>query len=1073
MSAGAAITAMDPSTGQFVSQPNIPNNTINLQAGQTLTVDAQTMLPADDPLTTRLQWNFGDLGAYSILPGYNAAHVYDVPGTYQATLTTTLADAPSSPLTATLTVQVSPDARQQVYVSPNGSGPVADGSSPSNTLDFATLMQAGLSSNTDYLFEDNQTYECNQWIWVAGLSNVTLSTFSTGPGQTAAPVFNGYGEGGTYLFQAAGVAFGNLTINGIDFDNIAPPPSSPTAPPPPAAAPYVVMRTSDNVAGDYGLTIENCAFDNVDTATTLSQSAKGVLVQGNWCNVVPDYFVWDSGTDVAVLGNTALGSQNQNLVRGDEGYDQGFNRWLVYGNDLYNQEPDSKDDLDFRMGQYAYAADNAFHTYAASGVNSGLGFSLGLDINGNPETIGCTYGVVEGNFFDVGTKVEIHGGAHNISVRDNAIDIGQTPNMLGAIEIGRFASETTPDTNVQVLNNTLYSAAGPAAALVQVDGPVNPTADSGDVESAPEITMENNLTVAPGLASGSGQQDVLVMAADTSSFLTVSNNLWQRGNYDSSGNSNEFMVNGVGLTLDQWDVLTGANDREQGSGSGNPQVVLDGTSFTTPGGASFPTHFMPDAANTSEVNIGADLAGAGATGDLYGVPRPSANLTVGAVQTPPPVPRNIKLVSFGGNVSLTWWPVTSDNTLAKNVQGYNVYRASSPSGPWTRLTSSPVAQPSYSDPNPGIGTWYYAVTAVDWGGNESARSVPASVPIGGSSASLVKTDPTTSGTWTAAYGSDGYDVIDGTSSLPSYASIKVTAPDLAAYEYSWLNNSPAALQTASGSTSRVAACDYSDSGAMTVNVNINDGKIHQVALYLLDADNEGRVETVQAFDANTGAALASAPVTTVSHFANGQYLVYNLSGNVNLVVTNGSGSLNCVVSGIFFGPGLGSSASLLKTDTTTAGSWTGVYGADGYDVIAGNSSLPSYASMTVTAPDLGSYEWYWLDNTTQALQTAPGASTRAAGVDYSNSGTMTVHVNIGDGKAHRFALYLLDGDNVGRTETVQVFDATHGAALTPATTVSNFSSGEYLVYNLSGNVNLVITKGSGSANAVLSGAFFG
>lgn len=1066
---------MDPSTGLFVSQPNIPDNTISLQAGQTLSVDAQTILPADDPLTTRLQWDFGDPGGdYNVLPGYNAAHVYNAAGTYQVTLTATLADAPSSPLTAMLSVQVSADTRQQVCVSPDGSGPLADGSSPANALAFATLLQEGLSNNTDYLFEDGQTYDCNQWIWVVGLSNVTLSTFSPGPGQTAAPVFNGYGEGGSYLFQAAGAAFGNLTIDGIHFDNIAPP-VSPTAPPPLAPAPYVVMRTSDSFPGDYGLTIENCTFDNVDTVATLSQSATGVLVQGNKCDLVPNYFVWDSATDVALLGNTALGSTMQNLVRGDEGYDQGFNRWLVYGNDLYNQEPHSKDDLDFRMGQYAYAADNAFHTDPASGVNSGLGFSLGLDIKGNPETLGCTYGVVEGNVFDVGTKVEIHGGAHNISVRDNAILIGQTPNMLGAIEIGRFASETSPDTNIQVLNNTLYCASGPDAALVQVDGPVNPTADSADVESVPEITMENNLTVAPGLASGSGQQDVLVMAADTSSFLAVANNLWQRGYYDGSGNSNEFVVNGAGLTLAQWDVMTGADDQEQGSGSANPQVALDGFSFTTPGGASFPTHFTPSAPNASEVNIGANLTSAGNANDLYGLPRPSENVTVGAVQIPPPVPGNLKAVAQSGNVSLTWSAVAFGNVMAGNIQGYNVYRASRPSGPWIRLTP-PIAATSDSDANPGAGTWYYQVTAVDSGGNESGQPALASVtlgspPGGGSSAVLVKTDATTSGTWTGAYGFDGYDVIDGTRSLPTYASVNVTAPDVVSYEWSWLNSTTPALQTAPGSSNRVAACDYSDRGSMSINVNLSDSKTHPVALYLLDADNQQRVETVQPFDASTGAALA--PATTVRHFANGQYLVYNLAGDVNLVITNAGGSPNCVVSGIFFGPGLGNSASVLKTDTATAGSWTGVYGADGYDVIDGNSSLPGYAAMSVTAPDLASYEWYWVDNTTPALQTSPGAQTRVAACDYSDNGTMTIHVNISDGKAHRLALYLLDGDNGGRTETVQAFDAGTGVALTAATTVSNFSNGTYLVYNLSGNVNLVITKASGSVNAVLSGAFFG
>jgi hypothetical protein len=114
----ATITALDPGTGQFVNQPNIPNNTVTLQAGQTLTVDAQTMLRGDNPLTTVFQWNFGDpTGAYNVL-----AHVYNAPGTDQATLTATLGSAPQSSMSTTLTVQVNATSQTQVFVSPNGSG---------------------------------------------------------------------------------------------------------------------------------------------------------------------------------------------------------------------------------------------------------------------------------------------------------------------------------------------------------------------------------------------------------------------------------------------------------------------------------------------------------------------------------------------------------------------------------------------------------------------------------------------------------------------------------------------------------------------------------------------------------------------------------------------------------------------------------------------------------------------------------------------------------------------------------------------------------------------------------------
>jgi len=81
-------------------------------------------------------------------------------------------------------------------------------------------------------------------------------------------------------------------------------------------------------------------------------------------------------------------------------------------------------------------------------------------------------------------------------------------------------------------------------------------------------------------------------------------------------------------------------------------------------------------------------------------------------------------------------------------------------------------------------------------------------------------------------------------------------------------------------------------------VNLTDGNVHRFALYVVDWDNNGRVETVQIVDANTGAVLDT---RNLSNFANGTYLIWNLSGHVrvNVTWTTGSGT-NAVVSGVFF-----------------------------------------------------------------------------------------------------------------------------------------------------------------------------
>lgn len=64
------------------------------------------------------------------------------------------------------------------------------------------------------------------------------------------------------------------------------------------------------------------------------------------------------------------------------------------------------------------------------------------------------------------------------------------------------------------------------------------------------------------------------------------------------------------------------------------------------------------------------------------------------------------------------------------VVGYNVYRGTSASGPFTKLTASPVTGTSYLDPTTDltISTSYvYQVTAVDSNGDESVASNQATV----------------------------------------------------------------------------------------------------------------------------------------------------------------------------------------------------------------------------------------------------------------------------------------------------------------------------------------------------------
>jgi hypothetical protein len=190
-------------------------------------------------------------------------------------------------------------------------------------------------------------------------------------------------------------------------------------------------------------------------------------------------------------------------------------------------------------------------------------------------------------------------------------------------------------------------------------------------------------------------------------------------------------------------------------------------------------------------------------------------------------------------------------------------------------------------------------------------------------------------------------------------------------------------------------------------------------------------------------------------------------------ITNTNPAGNAVVSGLFFGGGGGTSgsgtAAFVKTDATTSGSWTGVYGADGYNVIGDADAIPAY--VTVTPAGTAFWSWTSATSDTRALQKASNPFDRIAACWYSSS-SFTIDLAFNDAKTHQVALYLLDWDlwGGGRTERVDIVDMNSNVLDTRS--VSSFVNGQYLVWNLNGHVNVRITNTNPAGNAVVSGLFF-
>lgn len=330
-------------------------------------------------------------------------------------------------------------------------------------------------------------------------------------------------------------------------------------------------------------------------------------------------------------------------------------------------------------------------------------------------------------------------------------------------------------------------------------------------------------------------------------------------------------------------------------------------------------------------------------------------------------------------------------------------------------------------------------------------------------------DTTTQGQWTGVYGSQGYQVLgaglSGGNGLQGPYDFTVTGSTPAQF-FQWATSTTdhRDLQTAPGSSNLVAACFYSYTTPFGYNLKFLDAQTHQVSLYLLDWDYRNRDETITVSNALTGQVLDTENVT---NFSQGVYLRWDVSGDVQFNITN-TGGLNAVVSGLFIDAP--NAARFVKTDSTTMGSYTGVYGLQGYDVINSAQSLPSYASLSF-APSATPFTWAASTTAANALQDSPGSSSRIAACVYSEGPSFSFNLDLTDGKTHQVALYVLDWDSLKRNETIQITDA-HSGKLLDSENVSNFANGKYLVWDLSGDVNVTVVN-SGGWNEVLSGIFFG
>jgi hypothetical protein len=303
-------------------------------------------------------------------------------------------------------------------------------------------------------------------------------------------------------------------------------------------------------------------------------------------------------------------------------------------------------------------------------------------------------------------------------------------------------AETTADNNAQfsvAVSNSAGSATSGAALLTVTSSVVAPTITT---QPASQTIASGKTATFSVAASGTAPMTfqwskggVAISGATTASYTTPAETAGAQFTVMVSNSAGTATSNPATLTVTASTLLLNSNVSSLSFGSVN--VSSTGTQTVT----------LTNAGNSAVTISSVSVSGAGfnATGASGVILNPGQATTLTATFTPSAAgavtgsvsvtsnatnsPDKISLSGTGAavvnhSVALTWTPSTS------TVTGYNTYSSQVSGGPYTKMTSAPVAATSYTDSSVTAGqTYYFVVTSVDSSNVESAYSTEVSALV--------------------------------------------------------------------------------------------------------------------------------------------------------------------------------------------------------------------------------------------------------------------------------------------------------------------------------------------------------
>jgi hypothetical protein len=276
----------------------------------------------------------------------------------------------------------------------------------------------------------------------------------------------------------------------------------------------------------------------------------------------------------------------------------------------------------------------------------------------------------------------------------------------------------------------------------------------GGTNSPPVV---NSVSVTPSSPRTDASLTANVDASDPDGDPLTSSYQWRKNGTDISGADGATLELSVAGNGDKSDTITVRVTASDGSATSDPVTSPDVTVANSPpafnqdlgnrtdtegdavslsAGANDPdgdaltyaASGLPAglSINTSSGLITGTIAAGAATSSPYSVAltvREGANpdatdsftwIVLPTLVVAPAQPAGLTARVTTTDVRLSW-----SNNTEPNVAGYNVYRSASATGPFTKLTATPLTIAGYTDASAPQGTSYYRVTAVNSAGQES------------------------------------------------------------------------------------------------------------------------------------------------------------------------------------------------------------------------------------------------------------------------------------------------------------------------------------------------------------------